>query len=353
MSLRARPQLADDGNDSDVNKADHRPQLAGVLALVKDLAGLIHSESTADLFGHAFHTLVKTVPFDVGVAVMLEQNIDLYISARPGAGRLVGEPLVERVRAVLRSVIPAQFTDTEIMVRDERRNLDVEPAAPGSLGHDMHSTLRQENRTAGALLVCRSSDRFTEDEQHVMDIFSAHVSMLLENLRARQKIISLADTDDLTGVPNRRHFRKQLTYEMERARVYNVPLSLLLIDVDNFKEINDTFGHVMGDVVLSELCGTIKASVRTPDAVSRFGGDEFAVILPHTDATGAAAVADRILTRVREMPIISADEGPIRGSVSIGIAQCEPTDLTFSDLVRRADDRLYDAKREGKDRHVY
>jgi diguanylate cyclase (GGDEF)-like protein len=345
--------LADDGIHSGVNKADHRPQLAGVLALVKDLAGLIHSDSTADLFGHAFHTLARTVPFDVGVAVMLEQNIDLYISARAEAAKLVSEPLVDRVRAVLHNVIPAQFTSTEIMVRDDRRSLESHSSAAAGLDHDIHTVLRQENRTAGLLLICRSSDPFSDDERHVMELFSAHVSMLLENLRARQTIIKLADTDDLTGIPNRRHFRKHLTYEMERARVYNVPLALLLIDVDNFKEINDTFGHVMGDVVLSELCGSIKEMLRSPDAISRFGGDEFAVILPHTDAAGAASVAERILHRVQEMPIIAAEEGPIRCTVSVGIAQCEPSDVTFSDLVRRADDRLYDAKRDGKNRYKY
>jgi diguanylate cyclase (GGDEF)-like protein len=346
--------LADDGIDSGVNRADDRPQLAEVLALVKDLSGLIHSDSTADLFGQSFHTLLKAIPFDVGVAVMLEQNLDLYISARPGAGRLVGQPLIERVRGVLKGVIPAQFTNTEIMVRDERHNLDADPDSQPGLDHDVCSILRQENRTAGVLLVCRAGAAFDDDEQRVIEIFSAQLSMLLENLRARQKIISLADTDELTGIPNRRFFRKQLTSEMGRSRVYNVPLSLLLIDVDNFKEINDRFGHPMGDVVLSELCGAIHEILRSPDDVSRFGGDEFAVILPHTDAGGAAAVADRILKRVQDLSILSPeDDATIHCTVSIGIAQCESSDATFSDIVRRADDRLYDAKREGKNRYNY
>lgn len=325
-----------------------------MLALVKDLAGLIHSDSTADLFGHSFHTLVKAVPFDVGVAVMLETNLDLFISARPVASRLIGQPLVERVRAVLQDVIPAQFTKTEIMVRDERSNLDGDSDGPAGLDYDMHTVLRQENRTAGLLLVCRAGAAFSEDEQRVMEIFSAQLSMLLENLRARQKIISLADTDELTGIPNRRFFRKQLTSEMGRSRVYNVPLSLLLIDVDNFKEINDRFGHPMGDVVLSELCGAIHEILRSPDDVSRFGGDELAIILPHTDATGAAAVAERVLKRVQELSILSPeDNATVHCTVSIGIAQYEAKDATFSDIVRRADDRLYDAKREGKNRYNY
>ncbi len=331
---------------------EHHSRLAGVLTLVKDLAGVIHSDSTAELFGQSFHTLAKAVPFDVGVAVMLEQNLDLYISSRPDAGRQIGQPLIDRVRGVLKNVIPVSFTGAEMIVKDERQTLEAEPAHAAGLEHDIHSVLKIQKRTAGLLLIARGGRPFSDDETNVMEIFSAQLSMLLENLRARERIISLAETDDLTGVPNRRYFRRQLSYEMERARVYNVPLALLLVDVDDFKEINDTLGHMMGDVVLSELCGTIKSTLRTPDEISRFGGDEFAVILPHTDVAGASAVADRVLKRVEEMALTSEDGREIHCTVSIGIAQCDPADGTFSDLVRRADDRLYEAKRMGKNRYV-
>jgi len=191
---------------------DPHPQLTGVLALVKDLASVIHSDSTAELFGQSFHTLVKAVPFDVGVAVMLEQNLDLYICARAAAGRHIGQPLVDRVRSVLKNVIPVSFTGAEMIVKDERQTLDAASERPAGLEHDIHTILRQENRTAGLLLIARGAAPFTDDEKNVMEIFSAQLSMLLENLRAREKIISLAETDDLTGVPNRRYFRRQLSY---------------------------------------------------------------------------------------------------------------------------------------------
>jgi diguanylate cyclase (GGDEF)-like protein len=331
------------------SEGNRSPQLAGVLTLVQDLTRLIHSESMADLFGHAFSTLTKAVPFDLGVAVMLEQNLDLYVS-RPIGGKPVGDDLVVRVRSVLQNIIPAGFTTTEIVVKDERQNLPGGGAPAAAVQHEVYSILRQENRTAGVILICRAESPFSEDEQRVVEIFSAQLSMLLDNLRAREKIISLAERDDLTGIPNRRYFRRQLTMEMERVRVYNVPLSLILIDVDEFKVINDTFGHVMGDVVLSELSGAIKGMLRSPDNVSRFGGDEFAVILPHTDSAGASAVAERILKLIQELEISSDEHGVVKCTVSIGIAQCQPADSTLDDLVRRADARLYDAKRQGKNR---
>lgn len=328
--------------------ADASP-LAAVLTLVQDLTALAQSESAADLYGHAFTTLARAIPFDVGVAVLLEQNLDLYISARDDAGNQVSEKFMARVRDVLEDVIPAEFTKLEIVVKDERRGLQGR-RTEGPL-HDIHSILRQQNRTAGLVFVSRAGDAFSDDERRVVEIFSAHLSMLLDNLHAREKILSLAETDDLTGVPNRRYFRRQLTLEMERSRAYGVPLSMLLIDVDDFKMINDTLGHLMGDVVLSELCGAISEMLRTPDRISRFGGDEFAVLLPHTDAAGAASVADRILQHVRELAVTDAENRPIPCTVSIGVAQIEPADSAFSDIVRRADARLYDAKRQGKNRY--
>ena len=320
-----------------------------MLALVQDLSGLARSDSVADLFSHAFTTLVRAIPFDAGVAAMLEQDLDLYVSSRH-ASRRVGEPLIERVRGALREVIPSDFANVDIIVKDERQSLPAD--GDGELTHHVHSILRQENRTVGFVLVTRASAKFNEDEHRVVDIFTAQLSMLLDNLRAREKILSLADIDDLTGIPNRRHFRRQLTSEMQRARVYNEPLSVLIIDVDDFKVINDTYGHVMGDVVLSELCGTIRDSVRVPDAVSRFGGDEFAVLLPHTSASGAAIVADRILKSVQEMSIHDDEDRPIQCTVSVGIAQCESSDTNFNDVVRRADACLYDSKRHGKNRYT-
>ncbi len=333
------------------NPGGRAPQLEAVLTLVQDLTRLAQSESAADLFGHAFSTLARTIPFDVAVAAMVEQNLDLYVSARSDAERHVSEQLIERVRRVLEDVIPAEFTRLEIVVKDERENLA--PAKhPAGIAYDIHSILRQERRTAGLVLVCRATPEFSDDERRVVEIFSAQLSMLLDNLRAREKIISLADMDDLTGVPNRRYFRRVLTAEMERSRVYGVPLSVLLIDVDDFKEINDTFGHLMGDVVLSELCGTIREILRSPDGISRFGGDEFAVLLPHTDASGAASVADRILNRVRDLSITDDENRSIRCTVSIGVTQVAAiSDTTFNDVVRRADAALYEAKRQGKNRY--
>jgi diguanylate cyclase (GGDEF)-like protein len=332
-------------------RAEHR-QIRDLLVLIQELTSrAVSSESVGDLFSRAFPTLLRCLPFDAGVAVMLEQNLDLYLSTRAKAESLINDRLVARIRGTLEDVIPLSFATTEVVVKSELHDLQ-DHAAPPDIDHEIHALLQQGTRTAGLLLLFRGGDPFTEQEQQVLAIFSTQVSMLLDTIEARGKIANLADTDDLTGIWNKRYFRRQLPQEIERARTFNVPLTLLLFDIDAFKEINDRWGHVIGDVVLSELCGVVRETLRPTDVLARFGGDEFAIILPHTDANGAVAVAERVLKRVRALSIPTDDEAAIQVAVSIGIAEFRRDDAGANDLIRRADERLYESKRQGKNRYT-
>ncbi|HEX2123108.1 MAG TPA: sensor domain-containing diguanylate cyclase [Thermoanaerobaculia bacterium] len=333
-------------------RAEHR-QISDLLALIQELTSrVIRSESATDLLDGAFPVLLPCVPFDVAVAVMVEQNLDLYIATREGAESLASDRLITRIRQTLDAMIPVSFASTEIVVRSETHALERRPGHGDGLRFSASALLEQDKRTAGLLLLCREEPDFRESERQILEIFATQVSMLLGTIQARERIVNLADTDDLTGIWNRRYFRRQLPQEIERARTFNVPLSLLLYDIDEFKQINDNFGHVIGDVVLSELCGAVRESLRPTDSVARFGGDEFAVILPHTDLAGAVAVAERILRRVRALTIPTDEEGAIQCSISIGIAEYQRDDAGANDLIRRADERLYVAKREGKNRYT-
>ena len=332
-------------------RAEHR-QVSDLLALIQELtSSVVRAESAADLFERAFATLSSCISCDVAVAVMLEQNLDLYVSTREDAAALVNEQLVARIRERLGQAIPVSFASTEVVVRSEVRGLPAARGSPTGLEQDVWTLLQQDRRTAGLLLLCRADPPFSPSEQQILTIFSTQVSLLLDMIHARERIANLADTDELTGVWNRRYFRRQLAWECERARTFGVPLSLLLFDIDEFKQINDGFGHGIGDVVLSELCGVVREALRPTDTLARFGGDEFAVILPHTDRARAVTVAERLLGRVGRLTIPTDEEGAIRCSVSIGLVEYGNEDKGATELIRRADELLYEAKRQGKNRY--
>jgi diguanylate cyclase (GGDEF)-like protein len=335
-------------SESSVGSEDHA-RIRDLVTLIQELTGRgIASPSTADLFAGAFATLFPCVPFDVAVAVMIEQNLDFYISTRAGEESLVDEALIARIRATLEARIPVSFATTDVVVKAEWHSLDPRGEAQ-PLEQAIDAVIEIKRRIAGCIFLFRHEPPFTGEHRSLIDIFTTQIALLLDNLSSRERILDLADSDDLTGIWNKRYFRRQLPHEIERARVYNLPLSLLMFDVDDFKQINDSFGHTIGDVVLSELCGTVRETIRPPDFFVRFGGDEFAVVLPHTDRGGAAAVAERILERVNQLTIPTDEEGAIRCSVSIGIADYRAGE-TATDLIRRADERLYEAKRAGKNR---
>jgi diguanylate cyclase (GGDEF)-like protein len=332
-------------------KPDVQQQVADLLALIRDLTEpATHAESVAEVFSASFRALECCVQFDVGAAVMLEQHLDLYVVTRGGAESLVNDRLIASIRKTLSESIPASFANTDIVVMTPHpASGHPLPQAGEGMETSTSAIIKIAKRTAGVVILFRGGEPFSIPEQQIVEIFAAQVAMLLGQLAARDQIRSLADTDDLTGIGNKRLLRRQLPQEVERARVYSLPLSLLMFDVDDFKDINDRFGHTVGDVVLSELCGAVRESLRPPDVFARFGGDEFAVILPHTDIEGARAVADRILDRVRAVAIAGDDEETIRCSVSIGAAHYRPGDGA-ADLLRRADERLYESKRSGKNR---
>jgi diguanylate cyclase (GGDEF)-like protein len=329
---------------------DEHQTIAGVLSLIRELTGYAtRADNIGDLFVSSFRALDHAIDFGLAAVVMIEQNLDLYVVTREGAGSLVGPPLIDSIRRTLEMMIPVSFAATDVIVKAERSDLPGRSDG-GSLAHSAHAMIAVENRSSGVLLVYRT-EPFDEQERQIVEIFAAQVSLLIGQLNAREQIQGLADTDDLTGIANKRYFRRQLPQEMERARVYSLPLALLMFDIDDFKAINDSFGHTVGDVVLSELCGAVRETLRPPDLFARFGGDEFAIILPHTDLGGACAVADRIMQKVRMLEIPADDEGIIRCSISLGIADYRSADSTSSDVIRRADERLYDAKRAGKNRY--
>ncbi|KQX41468.1 MULTISPECIES: PleD family two-component system response regulator [unclassified Ensifer] len=168
-----------------------------------------------------------------------------------------------------------------------------------------------------------------------------------------QQTIELAVTDGLTGLHNRRYFDTHLKLLMDRAAARGRPLSICMTDIDRFKQVNDTYGHDVGDEVLREFANRIRTTVRGADLACRFGGEEFIVVMPDTSAEMAAGVAERLRTIIESLPFaIPQADGPLKVTASMGIATLRPGSDTAEALLKRADTALYQAKHEGRNRVV-
>lgn len=171
--------------------------------------------------------------------------------------------------------------------------------------------------------------------------------MLTELEVVRAQLDVLATRDELTAVHNRRHFMVLAEREVARCRRYDMGAALLMIDVDHFKRVNDRHGHLAGDLMLREIARTIGDTLRQPDLVGRFGGEEFVVFLPHADPLGALDAAERIRDCVAQLSLEWRGQA-VRATVSVGVATLDPSHESIAALLHDADQALYAAKDAGR-----
>ncbi len=206
--------------------------------------------------------------------------------------------------------------------------------------------LNYRNRLVGLLILNINQPwaKFTKEEKTILQGLFAQLTVALENNR----LYTEAVTDSLTELYNHKFFQKRLREEIERSLRYHHPLSLLMIDIDNFKIINDRYGHQAGDKALKSVADILKFNMRLVDITARYGGEEFAIILPETPLEGARIAAER-LRRVVEN---SVKVNNAKVTISIGIASCDKlnTPLTPEQLIKQADEQLYRAKYEGRNK---
>ena len=200
---------------------------------------------------------------------------------------------------------------------------------------------------------------FDDDDGKLLEALGAQAAMAVVNADLYQTTLELSVTDALTKLMNRRALNRLLDAELERARRFSTPLAVLMLDVDHFKQYNDRMGHLLGDDALRGVANALSQSVRKVDAVARFGGEEFCVVLPRTDEAAGVEVAHKLLNAVRSLELPGAPSQPLgRMSISVGVA-VYPDDMppAFDEppikvLVDVADQAAYEAKRRGRDRVV-
>ena len=196
-------------------------------------------------------------------------------------------------------------------------------------------------------LFSKSVVRWDEDRLALARTMANEAAMALENARLYEDARKLADRDPLTGFYNHRFLHERLGEEVVRSQRGRRPLSVLMLDLDDFKLVNDTFGHLFGDRVLTWTGEVIRATLRASDIPARYGGDEFAIILPETDAEEARIAAERILGAFRDNAFVSETRGPVPIGASIGAATFPFDGRTATELIAAADQALYRVKRAG------
>jgi diguanylate cyclase (GGDEF)-like protein len=292
--------------------------------------------------------LGRVVPYDVGAFLTVEGG-ELRLAAikQPlGPQNLIGE------------TYPISGSRLCHMAIQRRRPLTSPVSGPEDIllpllpNWDVHSFLGApvifQDRVTGLIALYNSTSRaFTEADAQVADLFAGQVAIALDNSRHIAAMEKLAVTDELTDLYNRRAFAGLGGKEVDRARRYGRPLSLILFDIDHFKDVNDSHGHPVGDHVLQVLTKLVTRTTRSTDIVCRYGGEEFIVLMPEAGREEGVAMAERLRQEISRMTIVTAG-GTLSLTVSLGVSELLPEDENLESLIARADRAMYQAKAAGR-----
>jgi diguanylate cyclase (GGDEF)-like protein len=192
---------------------------------------------------------------------------------------------------------------------------------------------------------------FTEADETIMLTLAGQLAMAIDRIRAETELNRLASVDELTGLYNRRSFFTIAERELKRDQYSRRMTCLIMLDIDHFKQVNDTFGHQVGDRVLKELANCCRRNLRESDLIGRYGGEEFSILLPGTHREGARMVAERLRADVEKCSLNNACGCP-QITISVGVAQSNGDSHDLSALLNKADKAMYAAKHLGRNRVV-
>jgi len=267
-----------------------------------------------------------------------------------GQGALEGAAVSRHRQDVAPSILEG-FKDWLAHELDRETHSPQDKSGEVSLSPPPFGMILREPLQAGkdlGLMAAGRDEPFSSEEAELFRIFTLQGEAALRNLLLFNEVKSLAIRDGLTGLYNYRHFMEVLTHQVEVSRRYGWPLSLLFLDIDNFKGINDTLGHPEGDLVLKALARFLQAHVRQADVLCRYGGEEFVVLLLQTSGDQALLLAERLREGIADTPVSLSDR-EIHITVSFGVSHLT-SEMHGEDLVKTADAALYQAKQSGKNR---
>jgi diguanylate cyclase (GGDEF)-like protein len=321
----------------------------------------LHNATAALLTTLDLHELLSQTINAAQSAIPAAEKGWLYLLA-PDTGRLHLQAVSTFRNARLQTVRFATDQDYSARVLEGRKPIRVsdtfapsepdheEKGMPGAIRSLIAVPLMIGDQPIGSLMLGSSyPNAFNEGNLNVLVSFSATTTSAIQNALLHGEIQKLATVDPLTGLYNRRVFEELGAREVDRFNRLGRPLSLVMFDLDHFKPVNDTYGHMVGDQVLHALTARFRSNTRGSDIMARFGGDEFALLLPDTDLATASEIAERICAAIQEVPF-HTDAGEIYLSASIGVTTATYAVSDLATLLARADAALYRAKQNGRGR---
>lgn len=297
----------------------------------------------------------EIVDYDMAIFILKEEPETLKVAAAKGfrAAEMINKTFTADkniIGWVIKNSKPLLFSDFQ----GDKRDTPVFPWISLPIRSLICLPLCIKDNTIGVFLIASKKENFfSAYETKIFEVIATHTATQIQNAMMYQQMEKMATTDGLTGLFNHRHFQETLSRELERAERYNERVSLLLIDIDHFKQVNDTYGHPTGDKILKGVAKILVSSIRGVDAAARYGGEEFAVILVNSDGKGALETAERI-RKIIENSKFNIGTASIHITSSLGIAVF-PGDTGVDDgaqrlLISRADNALYLAKKEGRNK---
>jgi two-component system, cell cycle response regulator len=346
---RERPRYSQDILSRVNEMLDRKLYEAIVLSEIGRVARSVHELD--ETFTSVMGVIERVVDFSVGALAFVEgEEVELLIALQHS----VAEAVVEDAKARLLETIAREWKGPplkQVRARSFQPKLPASGPEEISLGGFVAIPILTGGLLSGLLgLGGRSVLRMSAEDQALLEKVANQAHIVTENSRLVQRLKHLAGHDGLTELLNHRHTREQLQREFDRVSRYAGSLSLLMIDIDHFKQVNDRHGHPTGDTVLREVARVVKEAVRAVDVVGRYGGEEFAAILPQTDVQEARLLAERLRKAVEALAV-PAPNAIVRVTISTGIASYPaPNIASPDDLIREADRALYRAKQDGRNR---
>ena len=288
----------------------------------------------------------------VSFGVLWKDDWTIYLYEEASCPPGFTQEVVSNMTRVFSLLVPEPITEDQMTVHVEKREMGTRLVSPqATLKSYLTLPLAVEGEIIGCIsLNSHQANAFEAQDLQFFSVIGYQMASTLKHFQRFSSVKNMAIYDTLTSLYNRRYLEERLGLEAQKSFRSGTPLALIMVDIDHFKKVNDTFGHTEGDKVLREISYLLKTSVRKKDVVARYGGEEFILILPEATREVSSIIAERIRRAIENTPF---EVGNIRLkiTVSLGVSHF-PDDRPSSkeDLVRMADVALYDAKREGRNR---